>query len=290
MNQVTAPFVTAGLRDHSLSPGNTVQGKRSIRAVSITHENPWEVVRTPSALTGRINPPNARRTAAVVGSNHYTRLISIGLHPGDRHTLNALCLDKRKLSHTPYRGIIPKMMDAAGIWGQAMLELLALAVRLETDESVATQALAINWHPRPRQLSTFIDNQRTFHADIFIDMDLDAYLMQMWAWWKALQPAERQITLIMDPDTPNALASDHDWSALCVRGPAGFSLIVIGLMIGRMEIDALPEQQCMFVRLVQWCKLVLDVKAVAELMVSALSSPDMAAEELIPRKKMRTRR
>jgi hypothetical protein len=146
-----------------------------------------------------------------------------------------------------------------------MSNILALGIYLESMDDWPVYGLAIDFHPRPPQISIFLDRQRQFHPDVFRDMDPTVYLAQLWTWWKELQPAMRRAYLVVSPDFPNAVPADLDLTLLRVRGPKGFCLIIIGLMIGRIHLEALPSAT--YVNYVEWCKLALDVLHVLEAML-----------------------
>jgi hypothetical protein len=146
-----------------------------------------------------------------------------------------------------------------------MSNLMALGIYLESMGNWPVCGLSIDFHPRPPQISIFLDHQRQFHPDVFRDMDPTVYLAQLWAWWKDLQPVTRRASLIVSPDFPNAVPANEDFELLRVRGPKGFCLIIIGLIIGRIHLEALPSAT--YIEYVEWCKLALDVIAVLEAML-----------------------
>jgi hypothetical protein len=152
-----------------------------------------------------------------------------------------------------------------GRWGHAMSNIMALGIHLESMDDWPVSGLSVDFHPRPTQISVFLDHQRQFHPDVFRDMDPTVYLAQLWAWWKELQPATRRASLVVNPDIPNAVSANLNFALLQVRGPKGFCLIIIGLMIGRIHLEALPSAT--YMEYVEWCKLALDVMAVLKAML-----------------------
>jgi hypothetical protein len=217
-------------------------------------------------------PPSFPRTTtnhnfpgALVYSHEYTGLLGRGLTPVDQRRQSSLNITAATLSITPYRSITKAILFMGGRWGHAMSNILALGIYLESMDDWPVSGLSIDFHPRPPQISIFLDRQRQFHPDVFRDMDPAIYLSQLWAWWKELQPAMRRGSLVVSPDSPNAVPANLDLTLLRVRGPKGFCLIIIGLMIGRIHLEALPSAT--YIEYVEWCKLALDVMNVLEAML-----------------------
>jgi hypothetical protein len=210
------------------------------------------------------SPTPLLRTAIVLRSNEYTRLISLGLRPVVGSRLLSLGVTQDGLSTAPYRSVAAIILRIGGLWGSAMTEVLALAIQMEQDPTYPVQRLPVDLHPRPTQISTFIDCQRLFTAVVFEGIEPSQYMSLMWAWWKELQPPARRYAFELSPDSPNPVAAGVDWSSLRVRGPMGFSLIIIGLLIIRIHVENLPHSTSNHSFYVDWCKLVLDVQAVLE--------------------------